>query len=196
MQLLSVTERPSSHRSEKEEEVVEVSDVRRREERPPQDGHVNGEEEEEQRTESEQPSEAVGQREGDPRDVQERARLEAVPETKKPTRVEPEADIDTDPEHKPLSTQPRPPSPQPQGEITTEPSEPTCINPEESLPSEIGQKTQSEGDVSSPEVKKVSVTIEGPLGELKRTSSKATGPQTQLPPPPSPLYDSPGKVTR
>ncbi|XP_014015996.2 FK506-binding protein 15 isoform X1 [Salmo salar] len=196
LQLLNGTERSSSHLREEEEEV-EDSDVRRREERPAQDAHVNGkeEEEEEQRTDPEQLSESSVQREGDPRDVQERARLEAVPETKKPTRVEPEADIDTDPEHKPLSTQPRPPSPQPQGEITTEPSEPTCINPEESLPSEIGQKTQSEGDVSSPEVKKVSVTIEGPLGELKRTSSKATGPQTQLPPPPSPLYDSPGKVT-
>uniref|UniRef100_A0A4W5P855 peptidylprolyl isomerase n=1 Tax=Hucho hucho TaxID=62062 RepID=A0A4W5P855_9TELE len=193
LQLLNGTERPSSHlREEEEEEEVEDSDVRQR---PPQDAHVNGkEEEEEQRTEPEQLSESSVQREGDPRDVQERVHLEAVPETNKPTRVE--ADIDTDPEHQPLSTQPRPPSPQPQGEITTEPSESTDINPVENLPSEIGQKTQSEGDISSPEVKKVSVTIEGPLGELKRTSSKATGPQTQLPPPPSPLYDSPGKVTR
>uniref|UniRef100_A0A4W5PGQ3 peptidylprolyl isomerase n=1 Tax=Hucho hucho TaxID=62062 RepID=A0A4W5PGQ3_9TELE len=192
LQLLNGTERPSSHlREEEEEEEVEDSDVRQR---PPQDAHVNGkEEEEEQRTEPEQLSESSVQREGDPRDVQERVHLEAVPETNKPTRVE--ADIDTDPEHQPLSTQPRPPSPQPQGEITTEPSESTDINPVENLPSEIGQKTQSEGDISSPEVKKVSVTIEGPLGELKRTSSKATGPQTQLPPPPSPLYDSPGKVT-
>ncbi|XP_029618328.1 FK506-binding protein 15 isoform X3 [Salmo trutta] len=196
LQLLNGSERSSSHLREEE---VEDSDVRHREERPAQDAHVNGkeeeEEEEQQRTDPEQLSESSVQREGDPRDLQERARLEAVPETKKPTRVEPEADIDTDPEHKPLSTQPRPPSPQLQGEITTEPSEPTGINPEESLPSEIGQKTQSEGDVSSPEVKKVSVTIEGPLGELKRTSSKAASSQTQLPPPPSPLYGSPGKVT-
>uniref|UniRef100_A0A8C7KRC0 peptidylprolyl isomerase n=1 Tax=Oncorhynchus kisutch TaxID=8019 RepID=A0A8C7KRC0_ONCKI len=195
LQLLNGTERRSSHLREEEEEVD--SDVRHREERPAQDAHVNGKEEaEEQRTEPEQLSESSVQREGDPRDVQERAHLEAVPETKKPTRVEPEADIDTDPEHQPLSTQPQPPSPQPQGEITTEASEPTGINLEENLPSEIGQKTQSEGGISSPEVKKVSRTIEGPLGELKRTSSKATGPQTQLPPPPSPLYDSPGKVTR
>ncbi|XP_029533561.2 FK506-binding protein 15-like isoform X6 [Oncorhynchus nerka] len=194
LQLLNGTERRSSHLREEEEEVD--SDVRHREERPAQDAHVNGkEEEEEQMTEPEQLSESSVQREGDPRDVQERAHLEAVPETKKPTRVEPEADIHTDPEHQPLSTQPQPPSPQPQGEITTEPSEPTGINLEENLPSEIGQKTQSEGGISSPEVKKVSGTIEGPLGELKRTSSKATGPQTQLPPPPSPLYDSPGKVT-
>ncbi|XP_020345284.1 FK506-binding protein 15 isoform X2 [Oncorhynchus kisutch] len=194
LQLLNGTERRSSHLREEEEEVD--SDVRHREERPAQDAHVNGKEEaEEQRTEPEQLSESSVQREGDPRDVQERAHLEAVPETKKPTRVEPEADIDTDPEHQPLSTQPQPPSPQPQGEITTEASEPTGINLEENLPSEIGQKTQSEGGISSPEVKKVSRTIEGPLGELKRTSSKATGPQTQLPPPPSPLYDSPGKVT-
>ncbi|KAM9464620.1 FK506-binding protein 15-like isoform 1-T1 [Salvelinus alpinus] len=190
LQLLNGTERRSSHL--REEEVD--SDVRHREERPAQDAHGK-EEEEEQRTEPEQLSESSVQREGDPRDVQERAHLEAVPETKKPTRVELEADTDTDPEHQPLSTQPQPPSPQPQGEITTEPSEPTGINPEENLPSEIGQKTQSEGDISSPEVKKVSVIIEGPLGELKRTSSKATGPQTQLPPPPSPLYDSHEKVT-
>ncbi|XP_023858658.1 FK506-binding protein 15 isoform X2 [Salvelinus sp. IW2-2015] len=190
LQLLNGTERRSSHL--REEEVD--SDVRHREERPAQDAHGK-EEEEEQRTEPEQLSESSVQREGDPRDVQERAHLEAVPETKKPTRVELEADTDTDPEHQPLSTQPQPPSPQPQGEITTEPSEPTGINPEENLPSEIGQKTQSEGDISSPEVKKVSVIIEGPLGELKRTSSKATGPQTQLPPPPSPLHDSPGKVS-
>jgi hypothetical protein len=198
LQLLNGTERRSSHLREEEEEEEEVnSDVRHREERPAQDAHVNGkEEEEEQLTEPEQLSESSVQREGDPRDVQERAHLEAVPETKKPTRVEPEADIDTDPEHQPLSTQPQPPSPQPQGEITTEPSVPTGINLEENLPSEIGQKTQSEVGISSPEVKKVSGTIEGPLGELKRTSSKATGPQTQLPPPPSPLYDSPGKVTR
>ncbi|XP_064793674.1 FK506-binding protein 15-like isoform X4 [Oncorhynchus masou masou] len=194
LQLLNGTERRSSHLRE-EEEVVD-SDVRHREERPAQDAHVNlKEEEEEQRTEPEQLSESSEQREGNPRDVQERAHLEAVPETKKLTRVEPEADIDTDPEHQPLSTQPQPPSPQPQGDITTEPSEPTGINLEENLPSEIGERTQSEGGISRPEVKKVSGTIEGPLGELKRTSSKATGPQTQLPPPPSPLYDSPGKVT-
>ncbi|XP_055742436.1 FK506-binding protein 15-like isoform X2 [Salvelinus fontinalis] len=192
LQLLNGTERRSSHL--KEEEVD--SDVSHREERPAQDAHVDGkEEEEEQRTEPEQLSESSVQREGNPRDVQERAHLEALPETKKPTRVELEADTDTDLEHQPLSTQPQPPSPQPQGEITTEPSEPTGINPEENLPSEIGQKTQSEGDISSPEVKKVSVIIEGPLGELKRTSSKATCPQTQLPPPPSPLYDSHEKVT-
>uniref|UniRef100_A0A8C7KQG1 peptidylprolyl isomerase n=1 Tax=Oncorhynchus kisutch TaxID=8019 RepID=A0A8C7KQG1_ONCKI len=172
LQLLNGTERRSSHLREEEEEVD--SDVRHREERPAQDAHVNGKEEaEEQRTEPEQLSESSVQREGDPRDVQERAHLEAVPETKKPTRVEPEADIDTDPEHQPLSTQPQPPSPQPQGEITTEASEPTGINLEENLPSEIGQKTQSEGGISSPEVKKVSRTIEGPLGELKRTSSKS-----------------------
>uniref|UniRef100_A0A8C7TS86 peptidylprolyl isomerase n=1 Tax=Oncorhynchus mykiss TaxID=8022 RepID=A0A8C7TS86_ONCMY len=194
LQLLNGTERRSSHL--REEEEVD-SDVRHREERPAQDAHVNGkEEEEEQRTEPEHLSESSVQREGDPRDVQERAQLEAVPETKKLTRVEPEADIDTDPEHQPPSPQPQPPSPQPQGELTTEPSEPTGINLEENLPSERGQKTQSEGGISSPEVKKVSGTIECPLGELKRTSSKATGPQTQLPPPPSPLYDSPGKVTR
>ncbi|XP_036791577.1 FK506-binding protein 15 isoform X2 [Oncorhynchus mykiss] len=193
LQLLNGTERRSSHL--REEEEVD-SDVRHREERPAQDAHVNGkEEEEEQRTEPEHLSESSVQREGDPRDVQERAQLEAVPETKKLTRVEPEADIDTDPEHQPPSPQPQPPSPQPQGELTTEPSEPTGINLEENLPSERGQKTQSEGGISSPEVKKVSGTIECPLGELKRTSSKATGPQTQLPPPPSPLYDSPGKVT-
>ncbi|XP_041718560.1 FK506-binding protein 15 isoform X2 [Coregonus clupeaformis] len=196
LQLLNGTERPSSHLREEEEEEEVDSDVRHREERPPQDVHVNGKEgEEEQRTEPEQPSESPVQREGDPRDVQERAHLEAEPETKKPTRVEPEADIDTDPEHQPLSTQPRPPSPQPQGEITTEPSEPTDINPEENLPSEMGQKTQSKGDISSPDVKKVGVTIEGPLGEMEITSSKATGPPTQPPSPPSPLHDSPGKVT-
>lgn len=194
MQLLSVTERPSSHRSEKEEEVVEVSDVRRREERPPQDGHVNGEEEEEQRTESEQPSEAVGQREGDPRDVQERAHLEAVPETEKPTKVELASDIHTEPEHQSHSTQPQPTSPEPLGENTTKASGPTDINPEDNLPSEMGQESQSEGDVITPEVKKVSVTIEGPMGELEITSPKATGPPTQPPPPPSPLHDSPGKV--
>uniref|UniRef100_A0A8C8JJB1 peptidylprolyl isomerase n=1 Tax=Oncorhynchus tshawytscha TaxID=74940 RepID=A0A8C8JJB1_ONCTS len=198
LQLLNGTERRSSHLREEEEEEEEVdSDVRHREKRPAQVAHVNGKEEaEEQRTEHEQLSESSVQTGGDPRDVQERAHLEAVLETKKLTRVEPEADMDTDPEHQPLSTQPQPPSSQPQGEITTEPSEPTGINLEENLPSEIGQKTQSEGGISSPEVKKVSGTIEGPLGELKRTSSKATGPQTQLPPPPSPLYDSPGKVTR
>ncbi|XP_024294847.1 FK506-binding protein 15 isoform X4 [Oncorhynchus tshawytscha] len=197
LQLLNGTERRSSHLREEEEEEEEVdSDVRHREKRPAQVAHVNGKEEaEEQRTEHEQLSESSVQTGGDPRDVQERAHLEAVLETKKLTRVEPEADMDTDPEHQPLSTQPQPPSSQPQGEITTEPSEPTGINLEENLPSEIGQKTQSEGGISSPEVKKVSGTIEGPLGELKRTSSKATGPQTQLPPPPSPLYDSPGKVT-
>ncbi|KAK6312974.1 hypothetical protein J4Q44_G00163210 [Coregonus suidteri] len=198
LQLLNGTERPSSHRreeEEEEEEVVEDSDVRHREERPPHDVHVNGEEEEEQRTEPEQPSEAVGQREGDPRDVQKRSHLEAVPETEKPTKVELEADIYTDPEHQSHSTQPRPTSPQPQGDNTTEASEPTDINPEENLPSEMGQKTQSEGDISTPEVKKVSVTIEGPMGELEITSPKATGPPTQPPPPPSPLHDSPGKVT-
>ncbi|XP_041756684.1 FK506-binding protein 15 isoform X4 [Coregonus clupeaformis] len=199
LQLLNGTERPSSHRreeEEEEEEVVEDSDVRHREERPPHDVHVNGEEEEEQRTEPEQPSEAVGQREGDPRDVQKRSHLEAVPETEKPTKVELEADIYTDPEHQSHSTQPRPTSPQPQGDNTTEASEPTDINPEENLPSEMGPKTQSEGDISTPEVKKVSVTIEGPMGELEITSPKATGPPTQPPPPPSPLHDSPGKVTR
>ncbi|XP_041756682.1 FK506-binding protein 15 isoform X2 [Coregonus clupeaformis] len=198
LQLLNGTERPSSHRreeEEEEEEVVEDSDVRHREERPPHDVHVNGEEEEEQRTEPEQPSEAVGQREGDPRDVQKRSHLEAVPETEKPTKVELEADIYTDPEHQSHSTQPRPTSPQPQGDNTTEASEPTDINPEENLPSEMGPKTQSEGDISTPEVKKVSVTIEGPMGELEITSPKATGPPTQPPPPPSPLHDSPGKVT-
>uniref|UniRef100_A0A4W5QR01 peptidylprolyl isomerase n=1 Tax=Hucho hucho TaxID=62062 RepID=A0A4W5QR01_9TELE len=194
LQLLNGTERPSSHRSEKEEEeVVEVSDVRRREERPPQDVHVNGEEEEEQRTEPEQPSEAVGQREGDPRDVQERAHLEAVPETEKPTKVELASDIHTEPEHQSHSTQPRPTSPEPQGENTTEALEPTDINPEENLPSEMGHESQSEGDASTPEVKKVSVTIEGPMGKLEITSPKATGPPTQPPPPPSPLHDSPGK---
>uniref|UniRef100_A0A674AV49 peptidylprolyl isomerase n=1 Tax=Salmo trutta TaxID=8032 RepID=A0A674AV49_SALTR len=181
LQLLNVTERPSSHRSEKEEEeVVEVSDVRRREERPPQDVHVNGEEEEEQRTESEQPSE-------------ERAHLEAVPETEKPTKVELASDIHTEPEHQSHSTQPRPTSPESLGENTTNASGPTDINPEENLPSEMGQESQSEGDVITPEVKKVSVTIEGPMGELEITSPKATGPPTQPPPPPSPLHDSPGK---
>uniref|UniRef100_A0A8C7UZ08 peptidylprolyl isomerase n=1 Tax=Oncorhynchus mykiss TaxID=8022 RepID=A0A8C7UZ08_ONCMY len=193
LQLLNVTERPSSQRSE-EEEVVEVSDVKLREERPPQDVHVNGEEEEEQWVESEQPSEAVGQREGDPRDVQERARLEAEPETEKPTKVELASDIHTEPEQQSHSTQPRPTSPEPLGENTTEASEPTDINPEENLPSEMGQQCQLEGDVITPEVKKVSVTIEGPVGELEITSPKATGPPTQPPPPPSPLHDSPGKV--
>ncbi|XP_036836341.1 FK506-binding protein 15 [Oncorhynchus mykiss] len=194
LQLLNVTERPSSQRSE-EEEVVEVSDVKLREERPPQDVHVNGEEEEEQWVESEQPSEAVGQREGDPRDVQERARLEAEPETEKPTKVELASDIHTEPEQQSHSTQPRPTSPEPLGENTTEASEPTDINPEENLPSEMGQQCQLEGDVITPEVKKVSVTIEGPVGELEITSPKATGPPTQPPPPPSPLHDSPGKVS-
>uniref|UniRef100_A0A8C7TVM2 peptidylprolyl isomerase n=1 Tax=Oncorhynchus mykiss TaxID=8022 RepID=A0A8C7TVM2_ONCMY len=118
LQLLNGTERRSSHL--REEEEVD-SDVRHREERPAQDAHVNGkEEEEEQRTEPEHLSESSVQREGDPRDVQERAQLEAVPETKKLTRVEPEADIDTDPEHQPPSPQPQPPSPQPQGELTTD----------------------------------------------------------------------------
>uniref|UniRef100_A0A8C7J6E7 peptidylprolyl isomerase n=1 Tax=Oncorhynchus kisutch TaxID=8019 RepID=A0A8C7J6E7_ONCKI len=196
LQLLNVTERPSSQRSEKEEEeVVEVSDVKLREERPPQDVHVNGEEEEEQRVESEQPSEAVGQMEGDPRDVQERARLEAEPETEKPTKVELASDIHTEPEQQSHSTQPRPTSPEPLGENTTEASEPTDINPEENLPSEMGQECQLEGDVITPEVKKVSVPIEGPMGELEITSPKATGPPTQPPPPPSPLHDSPGKVS-
>uniref|UniRef100_A0A8C8CHW9 peptidylprolyl isomerase n=1 Tax=Oncorhynchus tshawytscha TaxID=74940 RepID=A0A8C8CHW9_ONCTS len=175
------------------EEVVEVSDVKLREERPPQDVHVNGEEEEEQRVESEQPSEAVGQREGDPRDVQERPRLEAEPETEKPTKVELASDIHTEPEQQSHSTQPRPTSPEPLGENTTEASEPTDINPEENLLSEKGQECQLEGDVITPEVKKVSVTIEGPMGELEITSPKATGPPTQPPPPPSPLHDSPGK---
>uniref|UniRef100_A0A8C8CA92 peptidylprolyl isomerase n=1 Tax=Oncorhynchus tshawytscha TaxID=74940 RepID=A0A8C8CA92_ONCTS len=193
LQLLNVTERPLSQRSE-EEEVVEVSDVKLREERPPQDVHVNGEEEEEQRVESEQPSEAVGQREGDPRDVQERPRLEAEPETEKPTKVELASDIHTEPEQQSHSTQPRPTSPEPLGENTTEASEPTDINPEENLLSEKGQECQLEGDVITPEVKKVSVTIEGPMGELEITSPKATGPPTQPPPPPSPLHDSPGKV--
>ncbi|XP_029493358.1 FK506-binding protein 15-like isoform X3 [Oncorhynchus nerka] len=188
LQLLNVTERPSSQRSE-EEEVVEVSDVELREERPPQDVHVNGEEEEEQ------PSEAVGQREGDPRDVQERARLEAEPETEKPTKVELASDIHTEPEQQSHSTQPRPTSPEPLGENTTKASEPTDINPEENLPSEMGQECQLERDVITPEVKKVSVTIEGPMGELEITSPKATGPPTQPPPPPSPLHDSPVKVS-
>uniref|UniRef100_A0A8C8EKA4 peptidylprolyl isomerase n=1 Tax=Oncorhynchus tshawytscha TaxID=74940 RepID=A0A8C8EKA4_ONCTS len=161
---------------------------------PPQDVHVNGEEEEEQRVESEQPSEAVGQREGDPRDVQERPRLEAEPETEKPTKVELASDIHTEPEQQSHSTQPRPTSPEPLGENTTEASEPTDINPEENLLSEKGQECQLEGDVITPEVKKVSVTIEGPMGELEITSPKATGPPTQPPPPPSPLHDSPGKV--
>uniref|UniRef100_A0A674AVX4 peptidylprolyl isomerase n=1 Tax=Salmo trutta TaxID=8032 RepID=A0A674AVX4_SALTR len=171
-----------------------VNTIKVLEERPPQDVHVNGEEEEEQRTESEQPSEAVGQREGDPRDVQERAHLEAVPETEKPTKVELASDIHTEPEHQSHSTQPRPTSPESLGENTTNASGPTDINPEENLPSEMGQESQSEGDVITPEVKKVSVTIEGPMGELEITSPKATGPPTQPPPPPSPLHDSPGKV--
>lgn len=195
LQLLNGTERSSSHLREEEEEV-EDSDVRRREERPAQDAHVNGkeEEEEEQRTDPEQLSESSVQREGDPRDVQERAHLEAVPETEKPTKVELASDIHTEPEHQSHSTQPQPTSPEPLGENTTKASGPTDINPEDNLPSEMGQESQSEGDVITPEVKKVSVTIEGPMGELEITSPKATGPPTQPPPPPSPLHDSPGKV--
>uniref|UniRef100_A0A6Q2YK93 peptidylprolyl isomerase n=1 Tax=Esox lucius TaxID=8010 RepID=A0A6Q2YK93_ESOLU len=167
---------------EEEEEEEEDSNERQAEERPLQDVKVNGQQEEEQRVEPEQPGESPGQREGDPRNVQERVYSEVVPETEKPTGAEPEEAIHPEPEHQPHSPQPRPTS--------------SDMNPEENMPSVMGTEMKLESDASPSEEKKISVTVEDSLCELDVTSPKATGPPAHPPLPPNLLNDSSGQVTR
>uniref|UniRef100_A0A6Q2Y311 peptidylprolyl isomerase n=1 Tax=Esox lucius TaxID=8010 RepID=A0A6Q2Y311_ESOLU len=161
---------------EEEEEEEEDSNERQAEERPLQDVKVNGQQEEEQRVEPEQPGESPGQREGDPRNVQERVYSEVVPETEKPTGAEPEEAIHPEPEHQPHSPQPRPTS--------------SDMNPEENMPSVMGTEMKLESDASPSEEKKISVTVEDSLCELDVTSPKATGPPAHPPLPPNLLNDS------
>uniref|UniRef100_A0A3P8ZC46 peptidylprolyl isomerase n=1 Tax=Esox lucius TaxID=8010 RepID=A0A3P8ZC46_ESOLU len=128
--------------NKEEEEEEEDSNERQAEERPLQDVKVNGQQEEEQRVEPEQPGESPGQREGDPRNVQERVYSEVVPETEKPTGAEPEEAIHPEPEHQPHSPQPRPTS--------------SDMNPEENMPSVMGTEMKLESDASPSEEKKIS----------------------------------------
>lgn len=189
---------------EKEEEE-EKSKARHVEEKSPQVVHMNGkneevEEKERAKSESEKQSEARGATES--RDKQETTpEQDKLKKEEEPTANSAQSQSVED-THVPTATQLSteqeacPPTLTliPQEENPSEPPDlPT--GPGEKVTPKIEDKTRSGGDITSVDVKEVSVIMKGPLKEPSLTTHKATGPPTQPPPPPNPLHHSPGKAT-
>ncbi|KAM7416849.1 hypothetical protein PAMA_018766 [Pampus argenteus] len=212
LQLLSGTERSSPRPSKQdelaeEEEEAESDDVNQKEEKAPQNVHVNGErgvgvEEKEEEHEVESKTQLS--------EAQARQEVAAAKETQTvsdlQTQNQPEALEVTDPvstgESEPQESEIQ----QEQGEhsapdISTEKKDNSqCAAPEDgphvSSPAEVKQEAESEGNVTaSGEVDNESTSDGKHQGETNPASQKTFGPPDNPPPPPNPLQSSPGEDT-